>query len=456
MAEQVVRLQALVAQLEQQVRELQARLDQNSSNSHQPPSSDPPWAKKPAPRKPTGRKPGGQTGHQGHHRKRLPPERVNEVVKHVPSHCRHCGASLPDEPGAGDPEPSWHQVAELPPMAAVITEHQGHARTCPDCGRITREPIPPETIKHVIGPRLSAVMSYLAGRCHIGRRTVREVVCDLFGVPLSLGTVSHYEREMSQALAGPCQKTLERVRATPVKYVDETGWKRRGKRCWLWTCATARAAAFAIQQARNWKGLCSLLGRRGGKGHVCSDRCHAYSRLGLSRRGVCWSHLKRDFQKWSDRGGTTALLGSDGLELTKRVFDFWRDFRQRKLTRRQLQLRLGPLRRRMRQVLNWGLRCGHAPAARFCRNLLKIEKAMWTFARVPGLEPTNNPAERSLRPAVLWRKNSFGCHSEDGCRFAERMLSVVQTLRLQDRPILGWMEQALTQHRLALPAPTLG
>jgi transposase len=457
LARQVEQLQELARQLQQQVRDLQARLDQNSSNSHKPPSSDPPWAgKKPAGKKPTGRRPGGQIGHAGHHRRRLPPQRVDRVVDHLPRHCRHCRAALPRDASPRDPEPTWHQVAELPQMAAIVTEHRGHARACPCCGAVTRQPIPPQVRAHVLGPRLSATMSYLVGRCHDGRRTVVEVVADLFGVPLSLGTVSDYEREMSAALARPHWEVLAHVRAAAVKHVDETGWKRAGKRCWLWTAATTHAAAFAVQPGRNFNGLCALLGGpRGGTGVVCSDRLHAYSPLALRRRQLCWAHLKRDFQKWLDHGGATQRLGADALELTRQLFAAWRDFRQRTLTRRQLQRRLAPLRRRLRQVLTWALRCGVTKAVQFCRNLLAVEPALWTFTRVGGLEPTNNPAERSLRPAVLWRKNSFGCRSEGGCRFAERMLTAVQTLRLQTRPVLSWLEQALTAHRTHLPTLAL-
>ena len=342
-------------------------------------------------------------------------------------------------------------------MAAIVTEHRGHARRCPRCGRVTRQSIPAKVRAHVLGPRLSATMSYLAGRCHDGRRTVREIVQDLFDVPVSLGSVSNYERQMSDALAGSHQQALRRVRrADVVKHVDETGWKQAGKTCWLWTCATAWAAAFAIYPLRDWRGLCDLLNdRRGGRGTICSDRWHAYSRLGIRRRQLCWAHLKRDFQKWHDLAGATRLLGEDGLALSKQVFGLWRDFRQGQLARRQLQRRLGPVRRRMRQVLRWGLRCRDLTAARFCRRLLKIEAAMWTFTRTPGLEPTNNLAERMLRGAVLWRKNSFGCHSDRGCRFAERMLTAVQTLRGQNRPVLTWLEQTLTAHRNGLPTPKL-
>jgi transposase len=341
-------------------------------------------------------------------------------------------------------------------VAAVVTEHQAHARTCADCGRLTRAAIPPDVRAHVVGPHLAAMMSYLAGRCHDGRRVVLEVVEDLFGVPLSLGSVANYGADASAALAEAHARALAAVRSAPVKHVDETGWKLAGRRRWLWTAASDRVCCFAVQLKRGWDAACALLGRRGGRGVVCSDRHHAYAPLGVRRRQVCWAHLRRDFAKWSEKGDQTRLLGADGLAICKGLFGLWRDFRERTIVdRRQLARALAPIRRRLGQVLTWGLRCGDPRAANFCRKLRKLGPALWTFARVAGVEPTNNHAERVLRPAVLWRKNSFGCHGEEGCRFVERMLSVVQTLRLQGRGVLDFLCRTLTAHRAGQPLPAL-
>src|SRR5258707_11983592 len=214
----------LIAQLQVELHELRSQLNRNSSNSSSPPSVDPPGAPKPVVKTPTGRKPGGQPGHKGHHRHRLPPERVNTIVPYVPTVCDHCQAPLSAEPGPGDPEPTWHQVAELPELTALITEHQGHTRTCPGCNHLNRGVIPPEVRAHVIGPRLTAVMSYFASRHRIGRRGVEEVVEMVFEVPISLGSISTLEAETSEALAGPYQEAGEAVREAPVKHSDETGW----------------------------------------------------------------------------------------------------------------------------------------------------------------------------------------------------------------------------------------
>ena len=136
------KLQRRVAELEALVRDLQARLGQNASNSSLPPSANPPAAPKPVVKEPTGRKPGGQPGHAPTPPVRLPPDQVHEVVRYLPTTCRRCHNPLPSEAGSRDPEPTWHQVAELPPITARVTEHPGHARHCPQCGTLNHAPLP--------------------------------------------------------------------------------------------------------------------------------------------------------------------------------------------------------------------------------------------------------------------------------------------------------------------------
>src|ERR1700730_4441564 len=181
-------LQRRVAELEDMVRDLQARLGQNATNSSLPPSANPPAAPKPVVKDPTGRKPGAQPGHAPLQRTRVPAERVHQVVRHLPTACRRCQAPLPAHPGPHDPEPTWHQIAELPDIAALITEPQGHARTCPDCGTLNHAPVPAAIRAHVVGPRLAAVLAYLSGGRHHRKRGGEEVAPTVFCVPPGLGT----------------------------------------------------------------------------------------------------------------------------------------------------------------------------------------------------------------------------------------------------------------------------
>lgn len=451
----IAALERRVAELEALVRDLTARLGVNATNSGTPPSANPLGAPKPVVKKKSRRRPGGQPGHPPRLKQLLPAERVQETIPFVPRQCRRCQAPLPAQAGPDDPPPTRHQVIDLPPVVAQVTEYQGHARTCPCCGEVTHEPIPRTLLGHSVGPRLTASLSYLTG-CHgVSKRGVEEIAADLFDAPIALGTVANLEREVSAALAIPHQEAVAAVRAAPVKHADETSWKLRGKLCWLWGAAAAGVAVFVQHARRSALGLTALLGTTI-QGILCSDRWGVYEQVPAARRQLCWAHLKRDFQKVVDGAGPSAWVGRRGLRLVKKVFAAWHEFRQGQITRAQLRGRLDPLADRMSLVLLEGAILGDDPkVAAFCENLLALEPALWTFARVQGVEPTNNFMERLLRRAVLWRKRSFGCWSEAGCRFVERILTVVQTCRLQGRSVLSFLHDALCAHRATQPCPKL-
>ena len=217
---------------------------------------------------------------------------------------------------------------------------------------------------------------------------------------------------------------------------------------------TGTAALFVIHAQRGLSGLQALLGTSVA-GIIGSDRWSAYGRLPLAQRQVCWAHLRRDFQAMAERGGTSGQVGADLLLLTDVVFDLWYQVRDGPRSRRWLQRLLEEIRPDVAEVLRRGSRCRCAKTAATCREILAVEPALWTFASQEGVEPTNNAAERAVRPAVLWRKRSFGCHSESGCRFVERLLTVVQTLRLQRRAVLDYLHEAVSAHRAGLPTPKL-
>jgi len=450
----IAELQKQLAESQAQNRKLGENARRNASNSSIPPSTNPPDAPKPTAKKPTGRKRGGQPGHPGHTRVRLPPERVQHTIPFVPRYCEYCESALSETAGPNDPEPTWHQYAELPKAAAVVTEYQGHARTCTCCGHVSRALIPEEIRRETIGPRLGATLSYLSGCPHVSKRGVEEICETVCQVPISLGTIANLEQEMSAALQDAHAEAQQAVQQAPVKHVDETGWKEAGAKRWLWGAATATVVCFVIHTTRGVHGLKALLGGVF-KGLFVSDRWSVYHCLAVCRRQVCWAHLKRDFQKLVDRGGPSQSIGQRGLDVVVILFEAWNAFRRRELSRRQLQGKLRPIRRDMRKWLEEGTRCPETKTARFCQNLLDLEPALWTFLYRPGVDPTNNLIERLVRSAVLWRKIAFGSQSPNGCRFVERILTVVGTLRLQQRPVLDFLENSLRARRDNQPPPKL-
>jgi transposase len=437
-------------ELRQRIEELERQLNRNSGNSSTPPSANPPWAPRPARKKPTGRKPGGQPGHQGHCRQLLPVEQVDEVVQHKPRRCVHCGTQFPES--AQGQLIQRHQVTELPKRAVTVTEHQAYACRCGHCGLTTRQGIPAELSGSVLGDRLSAVMAFVSARVHGSRRAVEELLEEVLGAPLALGTVMAREREMSQALAQAYRQAKQRMQKASAKNVDETGWKRAGR--FLWVAATQSLAVFHLDPCRNRDAMHALLGEKI-KGTICTDRFGVYEKVPIQRRGLCWSHLKRDFKELAEHKGSQRKIGQAGLAVCAGVFDLWHQFRERKISREAMGRLVGPVRQTMKRLLQRGRRCQGQRAARFCRELLRLEPALWTFARVPGIEPTNNHAERMLRPAVMWRKQSLGSHSPGGCRFVERMMTVLQTLRLRNQSVMDYLQRAIHALRCGVSPPPL-
>jgi transposase len=419
-----------------------------------PPSTNPLGADKPVHKKKSTRPRGAQPDHPPHLKQLLPPQRVTRTKHFVPDQCAGCHAPLPPQAGPDDPPPKRFQTIELPPITLEVTEYQAHGRTCPCCGVVTHATIPAAIRVHSVGPRLTGTLSYLTG-CHgISKRGVEEIADSVFGAPLALGTVAHLEQEVSAALAAAHDEALAALRRAEVKFADETSWKLWGKLCWLWGAATANVAVFVIHAQRSVLGLAALLGQEI-DGIVHSDRWHVYVRVPEERRQLCWAHLKRDCQKIVDGGGPSVFVGRRGLRIVKEVFAAWHAFQAGNITRRQLQTLIEPRQRRLGQALLEGGRGEDARVAQFCEHVLVVESALWTFVTHESVEPTNNFIERLLRRAVLWRRRSFGCNSAAGCRFVERILTVVQTCRLHDKNTLEYLCQAVHARRRGLSCPSL-
>ena len=236
--------------------------------------------------------------------------------------------------------------------------------------------------------------------------------------------------------------------------MDETSWRECRTKAWLWTAVTTGVTVFAIRRHRAREVIDELLGHNN-TAIVGSDRYSAYGHLPLSRRQVCWAHVRRSFEDFAARRGEAATTGQQLLEYTEQMFTWWHRVRDGTLQRSSFQVYLSHLRSQVYLQLWCGQQLADAKTAATCGNLIAVEPALWTFARKPGVEPTNNDAERALRHGVLWRHTSFGTHSPNGSRFVERMLTVRDTLRQQQRNVLDYLTTACQAVLHNQPAPSL-
>ena len=438
-------LEATIAELKAEVAELKAQLNQNSANSSKPPSSDAPHLKPAPPKRPSGKRSGGQPGHPKAERTLLPPDEIR-ILK--PSTCRDCKHPLTGD----DPHPTVHQVHEIPVVRPHVLEFRCHRLTCPQCGTGTVAPVPAEATCGY-GPRVQAVAAMLTGSCRLGKRGVSQLFDDLFGLPLSPAAVCKLQHRTAQALAPVAEEALKYTREHPAN-VDETGWTQGRQRAWLWVAVTSFVVAFLIRRTRSRSAFDDL--RDGSTQVHTTDRFPVYTHLDPHKRQVCWAHLRRDFQAMIDRAGAGAGIGTQLLGCADRMFERW--YRVRDGTRSRSTFRhvdVPPLRRQVGEWLRSGAACACAKTAAVCREVLAVEPSLWTFARVVGVEPTNNAAEREVRHAVCWRKTSYGTDSEQGSRFVERILTVLASCRRQGRNVLEFLTTAVTAHRNGEPTPTL-
>jgi transposase len=446
---QVQTLTFRIHTLQEQVRPLEERLNQTSHNSSRPPSSDPPQPQRP--RRPPGkRRRGGQPGHPGHTRTLVPVEEVDEVVVLKPTQCRSCHAPLSGD----DASPFRHQVIEMPPLKPVITEYQWHQLTCSECGETTRTPWPDGVPSGTYGPRIQATVALCTGAYRLSKRTTQQAMDEVCGVPMSVGTISQLEHATTAAVAAPVEEARTYVHAQAVAHLDETSWCQGGKRAWLWVAVTSWVTVFVVRMSRGGHVARELLGETFG-GILVTDRYSAYNWYPVRWRQLCWAHLLRDFEAMRGRSGASEQIGEALLAQAHQMFTWWHRVREGTLHRSTFRSYMTPLRREVERLLEAGNRCGVAKTEGTCRDILKRREALWTFVQVAGVEPTNNTAERSIRPGVLWRKGSFGTQSAEGSRFVESMLTVVATLQQQQRNVLEYLTAACEAALRGEAAPSL-
>ena len=452
------RLREEVAKRDRQIADLERQLalrQQNSTISSKPPSSDglAGRQRERGRRQKSRRRPGGQPGHPGHCRPLIPCERVTAVIDVFPEACRHCRHTLPVRGRRVTGEPRRHQVTELPPIAASVTEYQCPHVVCPSCGKTTQAPLP-EAVAGQFGPQLTALIAYLTVVCRLPRRVVQTLLANALHVPMSLGSTQAAWEEASEAVMAPCEELAAALAHQAVLNGDETGHRTNGDKRWLWAIVAPMFVVYRIATTRAADVLVALLGDVF-TGVLCSDRWRPYQTYHHGELQFCWAHFKRNVLGALDLAKTTDAeqFCRDALALHARLFRLWYRFRGDPaarggpLTRAQLIEKVIPL---QKQFFALGLRHLDSPnkdVRNLATALFAHHEKFFVFVHHAGVEPTNNRAERALRAAVQWRKIMFGNRSDDGEVAVARLLTVTRTCQMQQLNTLAYLTAAIRAHR---------
>jgi transposase len=445
-----------IADAKKQIADLERQLalrNQNSTISSKPPASDGLAGQQRVRgrRRRSRRKPGGQPGHPGHSRSLVPAERVHVIVDLVPDACPYCQRHLQTGDAVGDPR--RHQVTELPPIEAHITEYRCHHRRCRSCGHVTQAALPDEVIGQ-FGPQLTALIAYLTVVCRLPRLVVQRFLEGALQIPISLGSTQNAWEEASEAVATPYAELEAALRHEAVLNADETGHRTNGDKRWLWAFVARTFVVYRIATSRGSDVLTTVLGATFA-GILGSDRLPSYLKYVVGQRQFCWAHVTRNVLSALDLARTPAAkrFCREALALDRRLFRLWHRFRGdpdargAPLTRAQLIDKVLPIEKRLFALGERYLNATNAEVRNLAYAFFVHNPHFFTFVHEAGVEPTNNAAERALRTAVQWRKIMFGNRSDNGERAVERLLTVTRTCQLQQINALVYLTAAIADHR---------
>lgn len=447
------------AELERRVAALEAELakaKKNSANSSKPPSSDivnPP--KKPAkPGRPKKRKIGGQPGHPRHERTRFTEEELDEHWIWGYGECPCCGGKLID----ADERPRVLQQIELLEISARFEQHDSQPQRCEGCQKTFYPQFPEELRKAgLVGPRLTALVGYLKGPCHMSFSAIRKYFRDVIGVQISRGMLRKLVGKVSDSLAEPYEALLAMLPQEDRLNVDETGHKENGQRMWTWCFRAYLYTVYKISPSRGSEVLLETLGQEF-DGVLGCDYFSAYRKYMRLNENVvlqfCLAHFIRDVKFLAEhpdkqnQAHGKVLLGD--LRRLFGVIHRRNEYASPATFQRALEA--------ARNELVWNATI-ESPHTREATNLeqrfYKHTDDYFRFISDPQVEPTNNLAEQAIRFVAIHRRMTQGTRSANGRNWCARIWTVIQTCGQQGRSVFKFLCAAVTANFQSQPAPSL-
>jgi len=288
----------------------------------------------------------------------------------------------------------------------------------------------------------------------LSKRTPQPAMAEGCSVPRRVGTIRPWEQATPEACAVPVEAARTSVHEQEVAHRDETSGRQGNQPAWLWGAVTTGGTGCVVRRSRGGPVARALVGERCG-GLWVTDRSSADNGYPVRWRQRCGAHGLRDVAARRDRGGCAEASGDAVLAHAHQMCPWWHRVRAGTLQRSTLRSSRSPMRREVERLLDAGSRCGVPQTDGTCRDLLKRREAWWTVVHVHGVAPTKKTAERALRPGVLWRKGSFGTQRDEGSRVVESLMTVVATVKPQQRHVFAYLTAACEAALRGEAAPSL-
>lgn len=426
-----------------------SKLEKNSSNSSKPPSSD--ITKPKHEQRQIGkRKIGGQKGHKASWRTSFLPEEVDKVKKLKLSNCPDCKVKLKQLK-----DPVIHQQAELVQKPVLVTEYQLQSGKCPCCNKTFSPSLPTGVIPNqLMGPRLMSLYGYMKAGMGVSISEIADFSKEVLKLSISRAGVQNTLYRVSEALKPAYEELSEAIALQKSLNIDETSWKENGKRQWVWLFCNNTMAYFVISNTRGCQVLYDVLGENF-LGALTSDFYSAYVKYGSPKQQYCLAHLIREVKFLITLlDDSSKQFGIKLLGYMRRLFKLWhnkdsylKEVWKKKVSRFKSTLRnyLFPLKFKKKTDAN-----------RIQRRFIKHWGSIFRFLDHPEIyEPTNNLAERTLRPLVRLRRISQGSRGTLGSTWTARAASIIATTKIQKISAWDFFLDSVNAKYFNSPRPTL-
>jgi len=439
-----------IEQLKQRLRDVEEQLKKDSHNSSKPPSSDG-FKKIPKVRKPSGKKPGGQKGHEGKTLRMV--DEPDKVEVHEVECCEHCGKSLKKKKAI---EYDRRQVFDLPPIKVEVTEHRAEIKECDRCGKLTAAEFP-EGITHKVqyGSRLKANAAYIKSYALLSYDRAAELFEDLFGVPLSAGTLVKVDREVAGRLEEVNERIKESIISSPIVHFDETGMRIEAKLHWLHVAGTEALTYYMPHAKRGGDAIDAIGILPSFQGKAVHDGWKSYFNYVCSH-ALCNAHHLREL---------IFIYEQYGQPWAKEMMEFLlevKEKRERSKGKRFYSKTIQEFEKRYRDIVAMGLAANPPPeeqpkkrgrkkkskAANLLERLQQHEKAVLAYMYDFSVPFDNNLGERDIRMMKVQQKISGTFRSFEGAISFCKIRSYISTVKKQGMNVMSALQEIFSDRQL--------
>ena len=371
--------------------------------------SKPPFVKKDIKEEP--KQSGQKEGHKGY--SRHIPERIDEVKEHKLDTCPDCG-----EPVSDTQEIRERIIEDIEQPKTKNTKHLIHRCYCKKCDKIVEPEIEDALPNARFGLRLMMLILILKLDSRIPSNKIVSLLSSVFGINISDGEIYGILKQLSKAFGDHYEDLEKKIKEALVKHIDETSWRVNGKNNWLWIFINKEVALYVVDRHRSSDVPVKVLGNQRDK-FVTTDRYSAYNVL-VEETGclqqICWTHLLRNSKDLTEHY-------SEAKYIHKRMKYIYRNAKEGKTSKEKLLSWVDKIASRSYKSTE---------VFKFVKSVCRNHREdLFRFIDNPKVNPSNNLAEQGLRPAVVIRKVSGGSRSDDGAEITARLLSILQTIKIQ-------------------------